>query len=1427
MMLGATYARRKSEMPSLLRSEFTRRLLAAGTRKFSADIAELVDVPAEIETIRRMFSALGFQLEPKAQDLDHISLLSRCSGFRESAQPGDVLVAYYTSHGVRDSDRFYLLTNDSDLSDLDATAVSAEDLARRLVKQSRAAQVLIILDMCYAGGGMADIAKLAGKLAFTAGDSDPALFVIAASGFKQTAQQLAFVDALAAVLEHVDERLAGKVQPYLQIGSLIAEVNERLACIGSQMARWSCFNAVGDCLAFPNPNFRSALQSGLDLETQAVFDEHWIPKARSAELGVAGWYFTGREMALRELVSWLKNPGSDGRMRVVTGSAGSGKSALLARLVTLSDPFLQKSISQASSHAIPFGCLPPESVVDAAVMVRRKLLIDVISDLARQLSIQAIDSSSLLKALDCAGKKTVIVVDALDEADERQQIVDELLIPLAMLPRVFLLVGTRPDPKAYYSSAKGLRVESLGSEVKEIDLDDPYYNSPSDIVDYVKKRLLATEEHGRITPYQNFEKRAEEVAVALTQRINNSFLVARTAVTTLLARVDAIDVMVPDWEEQLPSGFEEALEQFFVELDQHPESSLSGEIARAVLLPLAFAEGEGLPWERIWGQIASAISCMQITDEHIRCVRQQAAPFIVEALESGGSVYRLFHEQAAEVLRASVDESRVQAAIVSVLSGMVPKRINVPHPDWSKAHPYITSYLPSHSLKAGTLDQLFNEKDGLLLASCEPSRLIVIIRSLENVSLRIIYENAFDSLLGKLPKDRLPYLVLSALQLGFTLLAKEWSDSADNQEWFPVWTSWALITPHRRINAGCVVNAIATSVFQMRFIIIIGCGDGTVRLFDLANGEPVREPLRGHVGSVRSVATGICNGIPVIVSGGVDKTIRIWNMATGESIGQPLLGHTDCVSTLALGDLDDHFLIISGSEDGSIRIWNLLGQDMPYGRPLLGHGRGINSVKLAYWSDCLILISGSKDNTIGVWDVALRELVGNTFNPDGYYGDKTDVSVTSIYERPVVVAASGTRIIAWDIARCKSLWATPPGNSGICALTTVTLNTHKVIISGGYDSSLRAWNSSSGKQMGKPLLGHEGKINSLATARLNGYSVIISGSDDRTVRVWDISSQMLDEKQMQNYAVQANAVATGMLKKRCCHVVVTGHDDKTLQAWDLFNGKPIGPKIRAHRSWVNALKVISWGKGGLQTAVVSGSHDSTLRISRLPSGEPIGMLKGHSSGVNALAETAYNGRRVIVSGGDDNTLRIWDFRKCVQLGEAHEAHDDGISALESLIIDGNTVIVSGSRDHTVRVWHLDCGMIKGVPIEGHQGEVTGLAKAIINGRPVIISASRDHTLRMLDLLSSDFIGSPLKGHDHEVTAVTTAFVNGRLVIVSGSVDNTVCIWDPSSFELNMAPLCRIRVGTSISSIAFSQNTLVVAGKAGLVAIRLGELDINV
>ena len=583
-------------MPSQSGSDSGRRLLVAtGTAHFPklAD-CDLLQVPHELERIATAFSALGYERLQGITDPDRDTLRKLFSDVSKHCVNGDLVVAYYTGHGARDQERFYLLTHDSDLSDLDETALPAEDFSRALTKGSKAAQVLVILDTCYAGAGASEIAQVSSRLKVALGGvGGPVIFILAAARPKQEANQGALSHALIEAL--TKEKLGGHLQPYLYLDEIVGEIRRYLKLEHpSQDATWDIVNYNEPCRLFPNPRHRPEIRPGLDLATQRAFTEHWVPKARGAELGAGGWYFTGREQALRELAAWLGEANSGGKARVVTGGPGCGKSALLARVVTLSSPQYRKEVFGAAESApLDPATLPPEGVVSVAVHARHKLLAEVVAQIAEGLNFIAPDSDKLVKDLNSRPDKTVIVIDALDEADDKAQIVTRLLSPLARLPHVFLLIGTRPD-----STEHGRKYRALGESAVEVDLDAPEYIGADDVARYVERRLLATEEPGRATPYRESPELSHTVAQAVSERAKSVFLVAHTAVLALLAKPRIVDVSEPGWIYRLPTGLDDAFSQFLGELDTHKPGGLSSQMCRAVLLPLAFAEGEGLPWVR-------------------------------------------------------------------------------------------------------------------------------------------------------------------------------------------------------------------------------------------------------------------------------------------------------------------------------------------------------------------------------------------------------------------------------------------------------------------------------------------------------------------------------------------------------------------------------------------------------------------------------------------------------------------------------------------------------------------------------------------------------------------------------------------------------------------------------------------------------------
>ncbi|MBM5818407.1 MAG: hypothetical protein FJ083_18135, partial [Cyanobacteria bacterium K_Offshore_surface_m2_239] len=232
--------------------------------------------------------------------------------------------------------------------------------------------------------------------------------------------------------------------------------------------------------------------------------------------------------------------------------------------------------------------------------------------------------------------------------------------------------------------------------------------------------------------------------------------------------------------------------------------------------------------------------------------------------------------------------------------------------------------------------------------------------------------------------------------------------------------------------------------------------------------------------------------------------------------------------------------------------------------------------------------------------------------------------------------------------------------------------------------------------------------------------------------------------------------------------------------------------------------------------IASGSEDGTVRLWDAKSGAAIGApLKGHEDGVNSVAFSPDG--RLIASGSVDQTVRLWDAKSGAAIGALLKGHEGAVRSV-AFSPDGR-LIASGSDDRTVRLWDAKSGAAIGAPLKGHEGAVYSVAFSP-DGR-LIASGSDDRTVRLWDSKSGAAIGGPLKGHEGNVMSV--AFSPNGQKIVSGGFGGAVQLWDVKHRKSIGPPLVRGGVGR-FSVVAFSPNGRMIA--CGFNAGVLQLLDAN-
>ena len=392
---------------------------------------------------------------------------------------------------------------------------------------------------------------------------------------------------------------------------------------------------------------------------------------------------------------------ADFPLLVITGSPGCGKSALLSRIAVLADSAHRPG--DGALDALADGTVPPAGALDAVVWCHNKTERQIIEEIAAALGGSASTPDALLRL--AAQRRATIAIDALDETQQghARQVASRVLRPLAEQAHVRLLVATRRGPVRDGAGGDADLLDHLGAGAGSvIDLDQSP-ETRQDLRDYVAARLRAIaapvgaeagpSDQGvaAIIPSADIAALAEQIAQAAGRSFLVAAIAARSAAAGKLARRDGRYV--------LPTEVGEALAGYIHALPDPIK-------ARGLLRPLAWSQGAGLPWGTLWPRLATALARVADTpdtsfdDDDVRTLLDQAGDLVVESIESGQPVYRLFHEALAEHLRADTDERRSHAALAGAMLALCEGR------PWHQVPRYITVNLPRHLLGAGRMDTL-------------------------------------------------------------------------------------------------------------------------------------------------------------------------------------------------------------------------------------------------------------------------------------------------------------------------------------------------------------------------------------------------------------------------------------------------------------------------------------------------------------------------------------------------------------------------------------------------------------------------------------------------------------------------------------------------------------------------------------------------
>ncbi|GAA5990875.1 hypothetical protein JCM10908_000060 [Rhodotorula pacifica] len=230
-----------------------------------------------------------------------------------------------------------------------------------------------------------------------------------------------------------------------------------------------------------------------------------------------------------------------------------------------------------------------------------------------------------------------------------------------------------------------------------------------------------------------------------------------------------------------------------------------------------------------------------------------------------------------------------------------------------------------------------------------------------------------------------------------------------------------------------------------------------------------------------------------------------------------------------------------------------------------------------------------------------------------------------------------------------------------------------------------------------------------------------------------------------------------------------------------------------------------WGQDG--AVLVSGGCDRTVRVWDVSTSYCIHTLSGHSSTIRCLR--VLDARPIAVSGSRDGSVRVWDIDK----GEAVHVLNGHASSVRAIDVMGN-LAVSGSYDATCRLWNVDSGECLHV-FRGHSSKIYSVA---FDGLRVV-TGSLDSTVRVWSAEDGNLIAL-LQGHS---TLVGQLQLDPRTnTLVTGGSDGRVLVFSLESYQLIHALEAH---STSVTCLQVDERFIVTGGNDGRIKLwdfRTGE-----
>ncbi|CCC70818.1 hypothetical protein NCAS_0F03340 [Naumovozyma castellii] len=164
-------------------------------------------------------------------------------------------------------------------------------------------------------------------------------------------------------------------------------------------------------------------------------------------------------------------------------------------------------------------------------------------------------------------------------------------------------------------------------------------------------------------------------------------------------------------------------------------------------------------------------------------------------------------------------------------------------------------------------------------------------------------------------------------------------------------------------------------------------------------------------------------------------------------------------------------------------------------------------------------------------------------------------------------------------------------------------------------------------------------------------------------------------------------------------------------------------------------------------------------------------MDGHTNGTTSLTFLPNSGN-LLLSGGNDNIVKVWDFYHKRNLLRDYKGHSKAINSLD--FNDDGTNFISSSFDHTIKIWDTEQGKVK---TKLHFKSTPNDVKFRPFNSSEFIVGFANSKIYHYDTRISENDGR-VQVYDHHMSSILALkFFPDGSKFISSSEDKTVRIWD--------------------------------------------------